>query len=137
MTGKKSTANVKPEAKAADTMTEEVKTVPAEEVKNEEPKKTRGRKASAKTTATEKKTASKTTKASKTTAKKAVEATVVLQFGGKEYTREDLVKIAKDVWKYDLKRKVGDFKSVELYVKPEESVVYYVINGDVEGSFTI
>lgn len=60
-----------------------------------------------------------------------------LEFAGKSYTTEDLVKIAKDVWKYDLKKKVGDFKSVELYVKPEESVVYYVINGDVAGNFGI
>ena len=50
---------------------------------------------------------------------------------------EYLVKIAKDVWKYDLKRKVGDFKAVELYVKPEESVVYYVINGEEKGQFNI
>ena len=28
-------------------------------------------------------------------------------------------------------------KTVELYVKPEESSVYYVINGDVTGSFAI
>ena len=47
------------------------------------------------------------------------------------------MKIAKDVWKYDLNQKAGDFKSVELYVKPEESVVYYVINGEVKGSFGI
>ena len=137
MAGRKNTANVKPEAKAADTMTEEVNAVPAEEVKNEEPKKTRTRKASTKKTAAEKKTIAKTTKTSKTSAKKAVEAAVVLQFDGKEYTNEDLVKIAKDVWKYDLKRKVGDFKSVKLYVKPEESTVYYVINGDVTGEFAI
>lgn len=134
MAGKKSTANVKPEAKAADTVTEEVKAVPEAEVKNEEPKKTRTRKASTKTTAAEKKSAAKTTKAS---TKKAVEAAVVLQFDGKEYTNEDLVKIAKDVWRYDLKRKVGDFKSVKLYVKPEESTVYYVINDDVTGEFSI
>lgn len=63
--------------------------------------------------------------------------TVHVQFSGKTYTAEDLVKIAKDVWKYDLKRKVGDFKAVELYVKPEESVVYYVINGEEKGQFNI
>ena len=125
----KNTANAKP--------AEEVKAVPAAEATNEEPKKTRGRKASAKKTATEKKTETKTTKTGKTSAKKAVEAAVVLQFDGKEYTNEDLVKIAKDVWKYDLKQKVGDFKSVKLYVKPEESTVYYVINGDVTGEFAI
>lgn len=83
-------------------------------------------------------TAKKTTKTTKTTAKKtAVKESLHLEFAGKSYTTEELVKIAKDVWKYDLKRKVGDFKSVELYVKPEESVVYYVINGDVAGNFGI
>lgn len=83
-------------------------------------------------------TAKKTTKTTKTTTKKtAVKESLHLEFAGKSYTTEELVKIAKDVWKYDLKRKVGDFKSVELYVKPEESVVYYVINGDVAGNFGI
>ena len=51
--------------------------------------------------------------------------------------RDDLIKIAKDVWKYDLGKKVSDFKSVELYVKPEEFRAYYVINGEVTGSFAI
>ena len=134
MAGKKGTANVKPEAKAADTVTEEVKAVPEEEVKNEEPKKTRTRKASTRKTAAEKKT---TTKAAKASPKKAIEAAVVLQFDGKEYTNGDLVKIAKDVWKYDLKQKVGDFKKVKLFVKPEESKVYFVINDEVTGEFVI
>lgn len=66
-----------------------------------------------------------------------VKAVVNLQFSGRSYTTEDLVKIAKDVWKYDLKKKVSDFKTVELYVKPEESQVYYVINEEVTGSFGI
>ena len=137
MAGTKKAANVKPEAKAVDTMTEEVMAAPAAEVKNEEPKKTRTRKASTKKTAAEKKTTSKTTKTAKPSAKKAVKETLHVQFAGKSYTTDELVKIAKDVWKYDLKQKVGDFKSVELYVKPEENVVYYVINGDVTGSFAI
>ena len=129
----KKTAIVKPAAKAvaakaADTKTEEVKASPVASA--EEPKK-----APAKKTAAAKKTTTKTT--TKTSAKKAAEAEVVLQFAGKEYTNEDLVKIAKDVWKYDLKQKVGDFKSVKLYVKTEENKVYYVINGDVTGEFDI
>lgn len=45
--------------------------------------------------------------------------------------------IAKDVWRYDLKQKPADLKNIELYVKPEESVAYYVINGEVTGSFYI
>ena len=76
--------------------------------------------------------------AKRTTRKAAeVKGNVTVQFAGKSYSTEDLVKIAKDVWKYDLGRDEADFKSVELYVKPEESSVYYVVNGDVTGSFNI
>lgn len=60
-----------------------------------------------------------------------------IQFGGNSYSQEDLIKIAKDVWKYDLKQKVGDLTSVELYVKPEEHMVYYVMNKEITGSFYI
>ena len=82
--------------------------------------------------------AKKTTTAKKATTKKTeVKASVSVQFDGKSYTTEELVKIAKDVWKYDLKKKVGDFKTVEIFVKPEESMAYYVINGTVMGSFGI
>lgn len=63
--------------------------------------------------------------------------TLHVQFSGKSYSREDLMKIAKDVWRYDLKQKVGDLTSVELYVKPEESMVYYVMNKEFTGSFYI
>lgn len=153
----KKTTVVKPVAKAAtakatDTKTEEVKTTPAEPVAKAEtvvePKKEEVKKP-VKKTAAKKAPAKKTAAAKKTTAKKetvkkeapakktAVKETIHLQFAGKAYTTEDLVKIAKDVWKYDLNQKVGDFKTVELYVKPEENMVYYVINGDVTGSFAI
>ena len=123
-------------AKATDTKTEEAKTTPAAPVA--EPKIT-AKKAPAKKTAAAKKTTAKkeTVKKAAPAKKAAVKETIHLEFAGKAYTSEDLVKIAKDVWKYDLNQKVGDFKTVELYVKPEESVVYYVINGDVTGSFGI
>ena len=76
--------------------------------------------------------------AKKETAKKAeVKANISVQFSGKEYKTEDFVKIAKDVWQYDLGKKVADFKTVDLYVKPEENAVYYVINGEVTGNFAI
>ena len=66
-----------------------------------------------------------------------VKETVNFQFRGKSYTPEDLLNICKDVWKYDLNGKEEDFKSVELYVKPEENTTYYVINGNITGSFFI
>lgn len=132
--------------KAADTKTATAETPAASAAKENGAKKPAterkkpGRKPAAekkkpgrKPAAAKKETAAKTT----TTRKAAVKETVHVQFSGKTYTTEDLVKIAKDVWKYDLKRKVGDFKAVELYVKPEESVVYYVINGEEKGQFNI
>ena len=70
-------------------------------------------------------------------AKKTAAEKITVQFGGKSYSTDELVKIAKDVWKYDLEKDENDFKSVELFVKPEESMVYYVINEDVLGSFAI
>ena len=86
----------------------------------------------------EKTETAKKTAAKKTTAtKKAVKCEMTVQFAGKSYTEEDLMKIAKDVWRFDLKQKVADLKEVELYVKPEESMVYYVFNGTESGSFAI
>ena len=83
-------------------------------------------------------TVKKAAPAKKAPAKKAeAKAVVHLQFDGKSYTNDDLIKIAKDVWKYDLGNKPADFKSVELYVKPEDSRAYYVVNGEITGSFAI
>lgn len=87
-----------------------------------------------------KKTETKTEAAKKTTArtrKAAVKENISIQFAGREYTKEQLVKIAKDVWEFDLKKDPSDFKEVQLYVKPEEAKAYYVINGTETGSFDI
>ena len=64
-------------------------------------------------------------------------ASVTLQFDGKAYTEKELTIIAKDVWKFDLGREESEIKSIELYVKPEEGVCYYVFNGEVTGSFRV
>ena len=104
--------------KAEEVKAEEVK---VEEVKAEAPK-AEAKKAPAK-------------KAEKKAAE--VQAAVTVQFAGKSYSQADLVKIAKDVWEYDLLQKPADLKSVELYVKPEESLVYYVMNKEITGSFNI
>lgn len=118
-------ATAKPVAKAAATVATKAAEV-KETVKKAPAKKATAKKAPAK-------------KAAAKTETKKVEAKAVVnfQFDGKSYTTEDLVKIAKDVWKYDLGKKSADFKSVELYVKPEEGQAYYVINGEVTGSFVI
>ena len=66
-----------------------------------------------------------------------VEETVNFQFSGKSYTPDDLMKIFKDVWKYDMNGREEDIRNVELYVKPEENTTYFVVNGSITGSFFI
>lgn len=106
-----------------------------EAAKTETTKKTEAEAAKKETV---KKETAKKAPAKKTTVKEAeLKSEVHIQFGGKSYSQEDLIKIAKDVWRYDLKQKASELSSVELYVKPEESMVYYVMNKDVTGSFYI
>ncbi len=110
------------------------KTVAKSAVKNTEPK-------TAVKTETVMKAEPKTTavkKAAESAEKEvAVKESISVQFAGKDYTTEQLVKIAKDVWEFDLKRDAGEIKEIQLYVKPEESKVYYVINNTESGSFDI
>lgn len=82
--------------------------------------------------------APKKTTAKRSSAKKAeIMASVTLQFDGKAYTEKELTTIAKDVWKFDLGREEAEIEKIELYVKPEEGVCYYVFNGEITGSFRV
>lgn len=126
----------KAEVKAAEVKAPEVKA----EVKKEAVKKTpAAKKAPAKKApAAKKETVKKETVKKAPAAKKpVVKEEVNFQFSGKSYTSEDLIRITRDVWKYDLNGEEEDIQSIELYVKPEENTAYYVINGDVTGSFFI
>ena len=74
-----------------------------------------------------KKETAKKTPAKRTTAKD-IKTSVVVQFAGKEVTEKDLIAAVKKA--YTKKgNKVGDIKTIEIYVKPEESAAYYVVNG--------
>ena len=103
--------------------------------------KTAAKKTTAKKATTTKKAAAKKETeekpAAKKAAKKEAKQIINLQFAGKSYSMEDLQKIANDVWKFDLHKADEEYTSLELYVKPEESVAYYVFNGDITGSFFI
>lgn len=119
------TAAVKVEAPKTESVAKE--TVKKETVKKATVKKEAVKKEPTKKAATKKAPAKKTE----------LKSEVHIQFEGKSYSQEDLMKMAKDVWKYDLKQKVGDLVSIELYVKPEENMVYYVMNKEMTGSFYI
>ena len=126
----------KPEVKAAAPVkeAEAKKAAPAAKAEKKAPAK----KAPAKK-AEVKKAASAAKEEKKAPVKKAakVEETVNFQFSDKSYTPDDLMKIFKDVWKYDMNGREEDIRNVELYVKPEENTTYFVVNGSITGSFFI
>ena len=135
-------APVKEEAKKVEEVKAEVKEAPKAEAKKAPAKKTAAKKEAAPKKETAKKAPAKKAEAKPAATKKTVKKTEVagvvnFQFSGKSYTPDELLKICKDVWVYDLNGKAEDFKSVELYVKPEENTTYYVINGNITGSFFI
>ena len=87
----------------------------------------------------EKVTAEKKPAGRKTAAKKAkseISYMTHIQFAGKDFTEETMMGLLKADWKAN-KHKLADLKNVELYVKPEESKVYYVVNENETGSFDI
>ena len=143
----KKTATAKPVAKAVVAKVEEKK-VEAAPVKVEAPAK---KEAAKKEAPAKKEAVKKAAPAKKEAAKKAAPAkkeapakkaaakkeAIYVQFAGKSYSNEELLKIAKDVWVYDMGQKAADMKSVEIYVKPEESMAYFVVNGTENGSFMI
>ena len=144
MTAKKATATTKKAAETA-VASDPVKT--AEPVKAEKPAETKAepvkaepaKKTAAKKTTAKKTTAAKTTAAKKATTKKAaakkaeIKTEMYLQFAGKEYSQEEILQKVKDIWTYDLNQNVDDIKDVQLYLKPEESAAYYVVNGVESG----
>lgn len=109
-----------------------------ESVKQESAKQETAKRKTAVKEAT-KKAAAKTTSTRKSAAgrKAAPNEELHIQYGGKAYSQEDLVNIAKDVWKYDLQQKASALQSIKLYVKPEENTVYYVMNDEFTGRFDI
>ena len=126
----------KPEVKAAAPVkeAEAKKAAPAAKAEKKAPvKKAPAKKAEVK------KAASAAKEEKKAPVKKAakVEETVNFQFSGKSYTPDVLMKIFRDVWKYDMNGSEEDIRNVELYVKPEENTTYFVVNGSITGSFFI
>ena len=57
--------------------------------------------------------------------------TLTMQYGGRDVNVKALVQAAKDDFKANHKRTL--LTELDLYLKPEESTLYYVANGSVEG----
>ncbi|KZL88393.1 DUF6465 family protein [Clostridium magnum] len=59
-----------------------------------------------------------------------------LQFQGEEINIESLEKKIKAIWK-DAGKLQKDIKTLKIYIKPEESTCYYVINDSEKGNFSM
>ena len=56
-----------------------------------------------------------------------------VEYQGKQVEDKAIIAAVKKAWT-EAGNKVGDMKTVELYIKPEEASVYYVINETVTGN---
>ena len=61
---------------------------------------------------------------------------LIIQYSGKDCAESDLIAQAKEAYKA-AGNKASDIKKVELYVQPENSMVYFVVNDDFKGEFQI
>ena len=68
------------------------------------------------------------TPAKKTASRKKVVFT--LQFAGKELTVAEMEALAVAAWMQQTGGLKKDAKDIQLYAKPEDSMLYYVINGE-------
>lgn len=128
---------------ATEVKKEEVKKeAPKAEVKKEAPKKEAPKKAEAKKAPAKKeapkkeapkKEAPKKAAAKKAPAKKVeVKETFAVQFAGKDYASDVIVKLVKDAYKAT-KNKAA-IKTLNVYVNTDDSRAYYVINDEFHGS---
>ena len=72
-------------------------------------------------------------KVRKAAPKKEMKTTLIVEHQGKQVEDIDMIAAVKKAWTKS-GRKIGDIKTMTLYVKPEEAAVYYVINTTETGS---
>jgi len=59
-----------------------------------------------------------------------------IEIGGKQIDTATFIDNIKAYWTAE-GNKLKDLETVQLYYKPEENNVYYVINGDIKGEFQV
>ena len=88
-------------------------------------------KAAAKTVVEETKKAAR--KATTRRSKKDMKVNAYVEYYGKQVHENTMIADVKKAWKKS-GHKIGEIKTMDLYIKPEESKVYYVINETESGS---
>ena len=117
-------------AKAAAKAAPKTETVTAE-VKAETPVKAVVEAPAAKPVETTKKAPAKKAPAKKADPK----ACVYIEFAGKQIVAKDV--LDKAVKAYAEAHKGAEIKTIEVYVKPEENVAYYVVNGEGSDDYKV
>ena len=115
-------------ATAAKASTTETKTTTAKAATPAKKAVAPAKKTTAKKTTAKKTTAKKST-AKKTTTKKTVES-IHVQFDGREYESTEVIKMCKDAFKANNKRKAID--EIAVYVNANERIAYYVVKSGNE-----
>lgn len=90
--------------------------------------------AAKKETSVKKETVKKTP--AKTPAKKEIKVNTIVEDHGRQIEESTIIANVKKAWTASGK-KIGDIKSIELYIKPEENAVYYVVNKTETGSVAL
>lgn len=67
-----------------------------------------------------------------TAPKKDMKTSLFVEYYGKQVSDKDIVASVKKAWTKS-GHKIGEIKTMDLYVKPEEDAVYYVINKTAAG----
>ena len=122
---------VKAAAKSVEAVAEKKEETKAPEKKTPE-KKTSTRTAAKKAT-TKKETVKKETTVKKTASKKEIKVNAIVEHYGRQISEQDIIANVKRAWTNSGKNE-KDIKSIELYIKPEENAVYYVVNGTETGA---
>lgn len=63
-----------------------------------------------------------------------MKSNIYVEYQGIQKEQKDFVASVKEIWVKN-GNKIKDINSLDLYIKPEEQMVYYVINSDITGSF--
>jgi hypothetical protein len=61
---------------------------------------------------------------------------MILQFNGREFDLGAVEANVKKNWK-DSGKKLSEIVDLDIYVKPEEAAVYYVVNKEIEGKIEL
>ena len=83
-----------------------------------------------------KETAKKETTVKRTASKKEIKINAIVEHHGKQIGEPDIIANVKKAWT-NTGRDEKDIKSLELYIKPEENAVYYVVNETETGAVAL